>query len=47
MRCGDVTFRVRFAPGTAPQAYYFTVFAVQNLAVSTARRHFGAVPRGD
>ncbi|MEU7164426.1 hypothetical protein AB0A70_07240 [Streptomyces morookaense] len=41
----DVTFRVRFAPGTAPQAYYFTVFAVQDLAVSTARRHFGVVPR--
>lgn len=41
----DVTFRVRFAEGTAPQAYYFTVFAVQDLAVSTARRHFGVVPR--
>lgn len=41
----DVTFRVRFAPGTAPQAYYFTVFAVQDLAVSTARRHFGVIPR--
>ncbi|MFF7020124.1 hypothetical protein ACFY97_03755 [Streptomyces klenkii] len=41
----DVTFRVRFAAGTAPQAYYFTVFAVQDLAVSTARRHFGVVPR--
>ncbi|MFF7755667.1 hypothetical protein ACFZCP_42100 [Streptomyces sp. NPDC007971] len=41
----DVTFRVRFAEQTAPQAYYFTVFAVQDLAVSTARRHFGVVPR--
>ncbi|MEV5239447.1 hypothetical protein AB0K89_10085 [Streptomyces cinnamoneus] len=41
----DVTFRVRFAAGTAPQAYYFTVYAVQDLAVSTARRHFGVVPR--
>ncbi|KJK57842.1 hypothetical protein [Saccharothrix sp. ST-888] len=41
----DVAFRVRFAPATAPQAYYFTVFAVQDLAVSTARRHFGVVPR--
>ncbi|MFI1367433.1 hypothetical protein [Streptomyces griseochromogenes] len=41
----DVTFRVRFAERTAPQAYYFTVFAVQDLAVSTARRHFGVVPR--
>ncbi|MFD3573043.1 hypothetical protein [Streptomyces sp. NPDC058644] len=40
----DVLFRVRFAPDTAPQAYYFTVFAVQDLAVSTARRHFGVVP---
>ncbi|MCA6091272.1 hypothetical protein LE181_03695 [Streptomyces sp. SCA3-4] len=44
-RARDVTFRVRFAAGTAPQAYYFTVFAVQDLAVSTARRHFGVVPR--
>ncbi|MFV0126437.1 hypothetical protein ACLGI4_01735 [Streptomyces sp. HMX112] len=42
----DVTFRVRFRPETAPQAYYFTVFAVQDLAVSTARRHFGVVPAG-
>ncbi|GAA2271648.1 hypothetical protein GCM10010430_66890 [Kitasatospora cystarginea] len=41
----DVVFRVRFAPTTAPQAYYFTVFAVQDLAVSTARRHFGVLPR--
>ncbi|MYS86710.1 hypothetical protein [Embleya scabrispora] len=41
----DVAFRVRFAADTAPQAYYFTVFAVQDLAVSTARRHFGVVPR--
>ncbi|MDT0447597.1 hypothetical protein [Streptomyces hesseae] len=43
-RVEDVVFRVRFAPSTAPQAYYFTVFAVQDLAVSTARRHFGVVP---
>ncbi|MEU2873267.1 hypothetical protein ABZ769_29380 [Streptomyces olivoreticuli] len=41
----DVHFQVRFAAATAPQAYYFTVFAVQDLAVSTARRHFGVVPR--
>ncbi|MDH6708145.1 hypothetical protein P3T27_004884 [Kitasatospora sp. MAA19] len=40
-----VVFRVRFDPATAPQAYYFTVFAVQDLAVSTARRHFGVLPR--
>ncbi|MFH8381369.1 hypothetical protein ACH4E7_10545 [Kitasatospora sp. NPDC018058] len=40
----DVRFRVRFDPATAPQAYYFTVFAVQDLAVSTARRHFGVLP---
>jgi hypothetical protein len=44
-RAEDVAFRVRFAAETAPQAYYFTVFAVQDLAVSTARRHFGVVPR--
>ncbi|GAA2655035.1 hypothetical protein [Streptomyces lunalinharesii] len=43
----DVRFRIRCAPDTAPQAYYFTVFAVQDLAVSTARRHFGVVPRPD
>lgn len=43
-RARDVVFTVRFAPDTAPQAYYFTVFAVQDLAVSTARRHFGVVP---
>ncbi|MFI6087913.1 hypothetical protein [Streptomyces sp. NPDC051218] len=43
----DVVFKVRFAPDTAPQAYYFTVFAVQDLAVSTARRHFGVVPGHD
>ncbi|MFE7539339.1 hypothetical protein [Streptomyces platensis] len=41
----DVSFRVRVADNTPPQAYYFTVFAVQDLAVSTARRHFGVVPR--
>ncbi|MFJ4183883.1 hypothetical protein [Kitasatospora sp. NPDC089509] len=41
----DVHFRIRFDPATAPQAYYFTVFAVQDLAVSTARRHFGVLPR--
>ncbi|MGW8953945.1 hypothetical protein [Streptomyces sp. NPDC055709] len=41
----SVVFRVHIAAGTAPQAYYFTVFAVQDLAVSTARRHFGVVPR--
>lgn len=46
-RAKDVVFTVRFAPDTAPQAYYFTVFAVQDLAVSTARRHFGVVPRHD
>ncbi|MGW7066375.1 hypothetical protein ACWGII_35505 [Streptomyces sp. NPDC054855] len=46
-RARDVVFKVRFAPDTAPQAYYFTVFAVQDLAVSTARRHFGVVPGHD
>ena len=40
----DVRFSVRFAASTAPQAYYFTVFAVQDLAISTARRHFGIIP---
>jgi hypothetical protein len=40
----EVIFYVRFAPNTAPQAYYFTAFVVQDLAISTARRHFGIVP---
>jgi hypothetical protein len=40
----EVAFRVRFAGDTPPQAYYFTAYAVQDLAVSTARRHFGLRP---
>jgi hypothetical protein len=39
-----VELRIRFADRVPPQAYYFTVFAVQDLAVSTTRRHFGVVP---
>ncbi|MBV9022712.1 MAG: hypothetical protein JO362_02625 [Streptomycetaceae bacterium] len=41
----EVSFQVHVAPRTAPQAYYFTIFAVQDLAITTARRHFGVVPR--
>jgi hypothetical protein len=40
----EIIFSIQFAPTTAPQAYYFTAFVVQDLAISTARRHFGVVP---
>lgn len=32
------------APGAAPQAYYFTVFAVHDLGIATARVQFGLHP---
>jgi len=35
---------IEVSPETAPQAYYFTAFAVQDLGISTVRRHFGVVP---
>ncbi|MFC5723960.1 hypothetical protein ACFP1Z_27720 [Streptomyces gamaensis] len=44
-RVRNVSFRIRLASRTALRAYCCTVFAVQDLAVSTARRHFGVVPR--
>ncbi|KPK54678.1 MAG: hypothetical protein AMS22_05455 [Thiotrichales bacterium SG8_50] len=34
-------FELRFGSDAIPQAYYFTAFAVQNLAISTCRQHFG------
>lgn len=37
----QVRFTVRFDPEVPPQAYYFTVFAIQNLGLSTHRQHFG------
>lgn len=41
---GRAEFTVTVSPGAAAQAYYVTVYAVQDLAVTTARRHFGVVP---
>lgn len=35
------SFLLRFDPDLPPQAYYFTAFAIQGLAISTVRRHFG------
>jgi hypothetical protein len=40
----EVFVNLRFDLRTGPQAYYFTVFAVQDLAISTVRRHFGVLP---
>jgi hypothetical protein len=37
----QVNFTLEFSPEVPAQAYYFTVFAVQNLGVSTHRRHLG------
>jgi len=36
-----LSFTLRFSREVAPQAYYFTLFAVQNLGLSTYRQHFG------
>jgi len=47
LRSGEesvVNFRLSIGTDTPPQAYYFTVFAVQDMAISTARRHFGVFP---
>lgn len=41
---GESEFTLTLAPDTAPQAYHMTAYAVQDLAVTTARRHFGVVP---
>ncbi|MFG2719238.1 hypothetical protein ACGFW5_13235 [Streptomyces sp. NPDC048416] len=40
----EADFTLTVQPGTPPQAYYLTAFAVQDLALTTARRHFGVVP---
>ncbi|MFF4686794.1 hypothetical protein [Streptomyces sp. NPDC001307] len=37
-------FTLSLSAGTSPQAYYVTAYAVQDLAVTMARRHFGVVP---
>ncbi|MEU3372073.1 hypothetical protein ABZ734_16615 [Streptomyces sp. NPDC006660] len=40
----EAHFTLTVAPRTPSQAYYLTAFAVQDLALTTARRHFGIVP---
>ncbi|MFD3696551.1 hypothetical protein ACFWUZ_10355 [Streptomyces sp. NPDC058646] len=40
----EAEFTLRLSAGTSPQAYYLTAYAVQDLAVTMARRHFGVVP---
>jgi hypothetical protein len=41
---GEAQFTLTLAPHISPHAYYMTAFAVQDLAVTTALRHFGVVP---
>ena len=41
---GAAEFTVTMTPDAAAQAYYVTAYAVQDLAVTTARHHFGVVP---
>jgi hypothetical protein len=41
---GEAEFTLTLTPEISPHAYYVTAFAVQDLAVTTARRHFGVVP---
>ncbi|GLX21379.1 hypothetical protein [Streptomyces lavendulae] len=40
----EAEFTLSLSADTSPQAYYLTAFAVQDLAVTMARRHFGVVP---
>jgi hypothetical protein len=41
---GEAEFTLTAAPDMSGQAYHMTTFAVQDLAVSLARRHFGVNP---
>ncbi|WP_328414547.1 hypothetical protein OG542_28840 [Streptomyces violaceus] len=45
----EASFKVTVHSDTPAQAYYMTAFAVQDLGVSTGRRHFGvtSAPYGD
>lgn len=43
-RAGEAEFTLTLAPDISPMGYHMTAYAVQNLAVTTARRHFGVVP---
>ncbi|MEU6983124.1 hypothetical protein ABZ946_06835 [Streptomyces sp. NPDC046324] len=40
---GETTFTLTLDPGIPPHGYYMTAFAVQDLAVSIARRNFGVL----
>jgi hypothetical protein len=40
----QVSFTLALSAETSPQAYYLTAYAVQDLALSSARRHFGVGP---
>lgn len=41
---GEAEFTLTLAPDMSCQGYYMTAFAVQDLAVSIARRNFGVLP---
>lgn len=41
---GEARFTLTMAADMLPHAYHVTAFAVQDLALTTARRHFGVVP---
>lgn len=41
---GETEFTLTAAPDAPAQGYHMTAYAVQDLAVTTARRHFGVVP---
>ena len=41
---GEAEFSLTLAPDAAPQGYYMTAYAVQDLAVTIARRNFGVMP---
>lgn len=41
---GETQFTLTLAPHISPHAYYMTAFAVQDLAVTKACRHFGVFP---
>ncbi|MFE0704819.1 hypothetical protein [Streptomyces sp. NPDC058872] len=44
---GETEFTLTLSPYTAPMAYYMTAYAVQDLAVTIARRPYGAFPTPD
>lgn len=41
---GEAEFTLTLKPDAPAQAYHMTAYAVQDLAVTKARRHFGVVP---